>query len=67
MVNGGRLKDVIVPDVGLECGGDDVDTVVGWRKRKSVGGRGGRRVRWSIVVVQGCGQVAYVVEWRAAN
>ena len=34
---------------------------------ESVGGRGGRRVRWSVVVVQGCGQVAYVVEWRAAD
>ena len=33
----------------------------------SVGGHGGGRVRWSIVVVQGCGQVAYVVEWRAAD
>ena len=33
----------------------------------SVGGHGGGRVRWSSVVVQGCGQVAYVVEWRAAD
>ena len=48
-------------------GGEEVDTVVGWRKGMSVGGRGGRRVRWSVVVVQGCGQVAYVVEWRAAD
>ena len=67
MVDGGQLKDIVVPDGGLECGGKDVDAVVGWRRGKSVGGRGGRRVRWSVVVVQGFGQVAYVVEWRAAD
>ena len=44
-----------------------MNAVVGWRGGKSVGGRGGRRVRWSVVVVQGFGQVAYVVEWRAAD